>query len=356
MIPLLRCAVVCLVLAVTELTFVRAGPSNSSMRLVWRYHNLDAGAQIAIDIYKSDMSAQLIQHQICTPVATSNQYIVDTDSFATNPINLVVQPEQSYSGQISLSGHTYSISSADHCYRVFNQESAFIECNLPIAIPIVQAFPVKDTTDCILAAHSNSTFTLARSPSRGFFDQAKDKNVKKRYTPIANKLGRRKSSPEPQYISPCNPSDMSGTQIVGDGNPHQNALDKQLSQPLACDASPSCSVGQQESISYTIGFSATANPLEWISGGFAVSETTTTGNSYTCGGGVGDTVCMWSNVAHTAYTARDWQVPYCSSQDITYGDDIIIKSPNNNNDGGGYYCVINTCRNQGDEYWDDSRA
>lgn len=36
-----------------------------------------------------------------------------------------------------------------------------------------------------------------------------------------------------------------------------------------------------------------------------------------------------------------------------------MKSPNNDNKGingakgGGYYCVVGTCRNQGDNYWED---
>lgn len=30
-----------------------------------------------------------------------------------------------------------------------------------------------------------------------------------------------------------------------------------------------------------------------------------------------------------------------------------IASPNNNNAGGGFYCVVGSCRNQGDEYWEN---
>ena len=36
------------------------------------------------------------------------------------------------------------------------------------------------------------------------------------------------------------------------------------------------------------------------------------------------------------------------------GDPFVMFSPNANNRGGGYYCVIGTCRAQGDNYWDYS--
>ncbi|KAF2447402.1 hypothetical protein P171DRAFT_407521 [Karstenula rhodostoma CBS 690.94] len=35
-------------------------------------------------------------------------------------------------------------------------------------------------------------------------------------------------------------------------------------------------------------------------------------------------------------------------------DPFVIKSPNKDNRGGGMYCVIGTCRAQGDEYWDNT--
>jgi hypothetical protein len=38
----------------------------------------------------------------------------------------------------------------------------------------------------------------------------------------------------------------------------------------------------------------------------------------------------------------------------TDGDPFVMFSPNANNRGGGYYCVIGTCRAQGDNYWDYS--
>lgn len=35
-------------------------------------------------------------------------------------------------------------------------------------------------------------------------------------------------------------------------------------------------------------------------------------------------------------------------------DPFVMKSPNKANRGGGMYCVIGTCRAQGDAYWDNT--
>ncbi|KAF2758964.1 hypothetical protein EJ05DRAFT_499390 [Pseudovirgaria hyperparasitica] len=144
----------------------------------------------------------------------------------------------------------------------------------------------------------------------------------------------------------------SSTQLVGNGDPHQNYLHKQLSQTITCDQENGCSTGQTETRSYTIGFSITGSPAEWISGGFDVSTSWTTGNSYTCNGGPGDTVCVFQKIAHTAYTVQNGAYNSCTGFSPS-GGTSIIKSPNNNNSGGGYYCVVGTCRNQGDEYWEE---
>lgn len=71
---------------------------------------------------------------------------------------------------------------------------------------------------------------------------------------------------------------------------------------MTCDQENTCSVGESETISYTIGFSLTGGSevTKWISGGFDVSVSWSTGNQYTCNGGPSDTVCIWQKVAHTA--------------------------------------------------------
>ncbi|KAK7415579.1 hypothetical protein QQZ08_012295 [Neonectria magnoliae] len=121
-------------------------------------------------------------------------------------------------------------------------------------------------------------------------------------------------------------------------------------------SSPPCAAGCEQSESYTIGFSVSGDITSWLSGGFDPQKFWETGNSYTCYGAVGDTVCVWYNMAHTAYTVRSivTQQQPCSNSVETVSDPVVIKSPNSNNRGGGYYCAIGTCRAEGDAYWDDN--
>ena len=235
------------------------------------------------------------------------------------------------------------MSDAESCYGVFNHNSAFIDCKVAVSIPLSQAFSVDDTEDCILAEHSSSFLTLARSPSRRFSDQAKGADVEQQYRSVATQLRRRNPAGPPSPIR-----NLESTVLVGNRKSHQNALDKQLSSLITCDQDAVCSAGQQNSLSYNKGFTVSATVEEWLIGGFDVSASITTGDSYTCNGTPGDMVCNWQNEALTAYTVQDWGWKFCGAtdpKDIVYGDDVILQSRNKNNDGGGYYCVVSTCRN-----------
>jgi hypothetical protein len=90
-------------------------------------------------------------------------------------------------------------------------------------------------------------------------------------------------------------------------------------------------------------------------GGFDVSVSWTTGNNYGCDAGKGNTVCVWYNTAHTAYTVENGMLNDCTGFQST-GGSLIMFSPNSNNAGCGYYCVSGAqyCRNQGAAYWDYS--
>ena len=68
-----------------------------------------------------------------------------------------------------------------------------------------------------------------------------------------------------------------------------------------------------------------------------------------CDGDPGDTVCVWYNMAYTAYTVQNGYQGDCLDVQV---DPYVMWSPNTNNAGGGYYCVVGTCRNINAEYWD----
>lgn len=119
-------------------------------------------------------------------------------------------------------------------------------------------------------------------------------------------------------------------------------------QSLVRRQSCSTEYSTEYSIEYSVSIDAGS---EWISGGFSVAETWTTGNTYTCDGNPGDTVCVWANIAHTSYTVMGNYTSPCFVD--TYPSELYtIQSPNVNNAGGGYYCVVGYCRNNGDEYWE----
>ncbi|PKX91822.1 uncharacterized protein P174DRAFT_453081 [Aspergillus novofumigatus IBT 16806] len=115
---------------------------------------------------------------------------------------------------------------------------------------------------------------------------------------------------------------------VGDRNPHQNYRCKKLSCTILLS-------GSQQSKSYTISWTASASAARWISGGFSVIESWTTGNTYSCNGGLHETICVRSNTAHTAYTIRDtmWN-RYMGYAPDNHGPDYVMISPNIDNKGG----------------------
>ena len=92
------------------------------------------------------------------------------------------------------------------------------------------------------------------------------------------------------------------TELEGNGNPHQNYLHQQISEIITCDQDAGCSAGESitESFSVSWSFGIGKKVTEWISGGFSVQESWSTGNNYVCQGAASDTVCIWYNTAHTA--------------------------------------------------------
>lgn len=122
---------------------------------------------------------------------------------------------------------------------------------------------------------------------------------------------------------------------------------------LDCGDLDECAVSASTSKSYTIGWTATANVGQWISGGFAVEQNWETGSAYECTGHAHQTICLWYKTAHTAYTVRNGQLNQCTGFNPNDDDSFIMTSPNKGNKGGLHYCVTGYCRSQGQGYWSD---
>ncbi|GAA90425.1 hypothetical protein AKAW_08539 [Aspergillus luchuensis IFO 4308] len=222
-------------------------------------------------------------------------------NITAGPSTYVVHEDPQYSGGIT-------------CYRMYNDYESFVRA--AETIHVADTFPVPH-------AKANSTSAVYTS------------NLEQRQTGTCSQW------------SPA-------TRKVGDGDPHQNYWRKQLSENLDCGSADHCTVGASQSKSYTIGWTATADASQWISGGFAVQASWTTGLDYQCTASSHQTVCIWYNTAHTAYTVQNGLYNVCTGFNPNNGAGFVMFSPNQNNKGGGYYCVIGTCRSQGQNYWDKS--
>ncbi|XTI85243.1 hypothetical protein V2W45_235079 [Cenococcum geophilum] len=142
------------------------------------------------------------------------------------------------------------------------------------------------------------------------------------------------------------------TKSVDDGNNKKWTYWKQISYNLHCRGG-TCTVGFQQSESFTITFGATAKINEWISASLSVARTTSTGNSYSCNGKDGETVCIWVGTHHWEYSAKNtWKPadPRCGPG--SESSNIRMWSPLEGGKGVHYWCGHNSeCHDKGSDEW-----
>ncbi|KDN34915.1 hypothetical protein K437DRAFT_86952 [Tilletiaria anomala UBC 951] len=154
------------------------------------------------------------------------------------------------------------------------------------------------------------------------------------------------SQVSPDAIEPpvCSGKQM----LVGDGNPHQNFNYRQVTQNLEC-GSGGCSTSELDL--HTFGWTATVSGAEFIGFSAGVSESWTSGQTYTCSISDG-TVCLWVKQANTAVTIGKYHC-YGTNCGCHQTSTFVEQQPNNNNQGGEYQCRYNSnCTYLGDNYWD----
>lgn len=169
-----------------------------------------------------------------------------------------------------------------------------------------------------------------------------------------------KNPPKFQPKMPCrgNPTSHVETEKIGDGNPHQNFVFKQISGVTDCTNNPSGSVaianGLIVSWSASVGFTSS-----FITGGFDVSESVSTSstNTFGCatsaGSHTGD-LCVFERIQVTAFTARSRTCSTtCAGTSCTdYGSPGVIFAPNSQQGSCFYdnYQVNLPCGLQGSEH------
>ncbi|KAE8161853.1 hypothetical protein BDV40DRAFT_288961 [Aspergillus tamarii] len=124
-------------------------------------------------------------------------------------------------------------------------------------------------------------------------------------------------------------------ELVGDGDPHTDYLHRQMTSTGECRDGPGakgCGIGF--SASHTFGYTVSAGA--------------------NIGADINATVCLWYDMAYTAYTVqvvnRHLYSSVCSNQPT---GPLVMKAPNVNNAGGGHwYCAYgDDCHGEGEEYW-----
>ncbi|KAI9148358.1 hypothetical protein HJFPF1_12189 [Paramyrothecium foliicola] len=144
------------------------------------------------------------------------------------------------------------------------------------------------------------------------------------------------------------------TDLVGNGNPHQNPWQVQLSIPMQCPGHIGCEVSHIHSRSFSVGFSANAQS-GWFSGGFAVQSSIETGNQHTCYGSPNDYFAVWKSQGTTAYTMQHGWYNECWNRWEPRGGPFIMWSSNQLHRRSHFYCVYGgNVRNLGDR-WLDTR-
>lgn len=68
---------------------------------------------------------------------------------------------------------------------------------------------------------------------------------------------------------------------------------------MKCAKNNGCEVSSEESTTYEIGWSADVSGADWISAGFSVAKSVTTGQSNTCTAQKGETVCVYQAIEFT---------------------------------------------------------
>ncbi|KFY33804.1 hypothetical protein V494_07306 [Pseudogymnoascus sp. VKM F-4513 (FW-928)] len=278
---------------------------------------------------------------------------LDSGAFANFPISADLDPNGA--GNVTLNGQSYLVhehadfSGGITCTRIYGDEDSFVRCSIKVPNSLqTKPLTAENTKACFtrgtLDTETTSNAIVARHAGSKEYDLDETSLSMSEHRP--NSFVRGTSSAN----GPPDCSWRSDVVLIGNGDPHQNYRHTQLTIPIDCGHAKGCGCGESDAISYSINYTVGGAFFGWVNGGFSVTKTISTGRVYSCAGGPGQTICMMKKTAHTAYSVRERQRSRCDP--TQYGDKYILVSPNANDRGSGFYCIVGSCKNQGD-FWMD---
>ncbi|PVH86353.1 hypothetical protein DL98DRAFT_567755 [Cadophora sp. DSE1049] len=292
-------------------------------------------------------SATNVLGQSCSTILRSGPFV---------DFQISTRLDENGAGNVTLGANTYLVhelteySGGITCTRMYNDLDSFVRCSIEVPETLRLA-PLSEKS--LVECFARGTVDMERT-SHIFASQLEgsdDYSVNSVAVDLLPEVGNTNTTVwnTTEKRADCN-AWTKGVVRIGNGDPHQNYLNTQISENIFCGAADQCSVGRENSRSYGVSYSWGGNFGGWGSGGFAVDQSTTTGNTYSCTAHTGQTLCMWRNTAHTAYSVQTRERNPCYADQ--WGERYVLVSPNSNNVGSYYYCVVGTCRNQGNNWMD----
>ncbi|KAK0640732.1 hypothetical protein B0T16DRAFT_495584 [Cercophora newfieldiana] len=323
--------------------FLTTANAKGSQELSIEFQYDKATAQSSLAVWNKDRTT-LFGHSCSTSLNT----------FQDNPISFEV--DQDGAGNLTIGSANFlvhedaNISGGVSCNRMYSPSESVVVC----AIHVSQEVPLAQVSKRGLAeCFSNSVHRLGQVIGGLKSGPTWAGGALPQEAPLAeyNASAHLDTIPLRKRQGACGV--WNGiTYRVGDGNPHQNPMNVQLSFPMHCERGE-CWAGHSESSSYGVSWSAGATAFQWINAGFAVEQSIQTGSDYNCKGNPGEVVCVWKNQAQTAYTVRNADYNRCTGA-TDRGGNYVMWSPNSDGRGSYYYCVHGAqyCRNKGDRWLD----
>ncbi|KAL8882935.1 MAG: hypothetical protein Q9198_000134 [Flavoplaca austrocitrina] len=139
-----------------------------------------------------------------------------------------------------------------------------------------------------------------------------------------------------------------GDNMVAVGPPKGSAFQHyQVTDNLDCTEG-TCSVSKLEA--HTFGLSLGVSIAKVLGADFGLTESWTSGETYTCQGDNIDKLCVWVKVAYTVFDT-ELDNPAACSNSGEKGEQVKI--PREDNNGGGFYCGRKEdCQHLNANFWE----